>query len=319
MPRLAVIDIGTNSVKLLVGDVSGDGVDPVLERSRQTRLGRAFYRTHQLTPDAVALTTETAAAFALEARASGAERIRVIATSAAREARNPETLITAIQAATGLDLDIISGGQEALWAYQGVRTDPRLHGLPLLIVDVGGGSSEIIAGDGPDPLFDKSLAVGCVRLLEQAQPSDPPRPEEWTACRSHINTLLDREIVPDLEPILDGRLRTDWILIGTSGTATVLGMMTLGLTRFDRFALDGLEIPGLRVGEWCDVLWRQPIAERRRIPGLPPERADVILTGLAIYRSVLERFSFPTLRLSMRSLRYAALCGVPALGTSQGG
>jgi len=319
MPRLAVVDIGTNSVKLLVGDISRDGVDPVLERSRQTRLGRAFYRSHRLTAEAVALTVETVAAFAREAVEAGAERLRVIATSAARDARNPDLLVSAVRAATGLGLEIISGEQEALWAYHGVRTDPRLHGRPLVIADVGGGSSEIIAGDGPDPHFHESLALGCVRLLEQANPSDPPQPGEWAACRARIEMLLDHEITPRLAPLLQHHANDHWTLIGTSGTATVLGMMTLGLTRFDRAGLDGLEIEARRIGDLCDTLWRQTLAERRRIPGLPPERADVILTGLAIYRTTLEHFAFPSLRISLRSLRYAALSEFPSLRTTPDG
>ena len=144
--RRAVIDIGTNSVKLLVADVAGNDVRPLHEDSKQTRLGRGFYESSRLQPEAVQQTAEAVAEFAEEARGQQAKSIRVIATSAARDAKNPGDLMVAVDKASGLKIEIISGEQEADWAFQGVTTDPQLAKQHLLLLDVGGGSTEFILG-----------------------------------------------------------------------------------------------------------------------------------------------------------------------------
>src|SRR5438067_2450389 len=136
--RRAVIDVGTNSVKLLVAEVSGRRVEPLIERSEQSRLGRGFYQNRRLQPAAIRDTALAVAGFAAEAAESGAVATRVIATSAARDAVNQQELIAAIQTASGLPVEIISGEQEADWAFRGVISDTVFAGHPLLIVDVGG-------------------------------------------------------------------------------------------------------------------------------------------------------------------------------------
>ena len=145
-PRRAVIDIGTNSVKLLVAEVAGATVTPLLEQSEQTRLGRGFYETHRLQPEAIRQTAQAVAEFAGRAGKFSPVSTRVIATSAARDALNAAELIAAIKASAGLPVEIISGEQEADWAFLGVTSDPALAGQPLLILDVGGGSTEFILG-----------------------------------------------------------------------------------------------------------------------------------------------------------------------------
>jgi len=200
--RRAVIDVGTNSIKLLVADVAGRDVQPVHEESRQTRLGRGFYETHRLQMEAIAYSANAVADFARTARQHGARSIRVIATSAARDAVNPGDLISAIEAAAGLKIEIISGGQEAGLAFQGVTTDPELAQAPLLLLDVGGGSTQFILGRGERTYFAHSFQFGSVRLLEKFPHSDPPTRGEFTACRDWIGKLLRDEVRPGLEPAL---------------------------------------------------------------------------------------------------------------------
>ncbi|MEI9960350.1 MAG: hypothetical protein WDM76_04225 [Limisphaerales bacterium] len=171
--RRAVIDVGTNSVKLLVADVSGREVHPVIEESRQTRLGKGFYETHQLQPEPIARTAEAVAEFAKVAHEKNAASVRVIATSAARDAVNPRDLTNAIERASGLKTDIISGAREAEWAFQGVATDAELSSQPLLLLDVGGGSTEFILGLGQKKHFAHSFPLGTVRLMEKFPHSDP--------------------------------------------------------------------------------------------------------------------------------------------------
>ena len=146
--RRAVIDVGTNSVKLLVADIDDYQVEPVWEGSKQTRLGRGFYETQRLQEPAISQTASAVAEFAAAARERQAASIRVIATSAARDARNADELTTAIERATRLKMEILSGEQEADLVFQGVTTDPRFATEPLLLLDVGGGSTEFILGQG---------------------------------------------------------------------------------------------------------------------------------------------------------------------------
>jgi exopolyphosphatase / guanosine-5'-triphosphate,3'-diphosphate pyrophosphatase len=144
--RRAVIDVGTNSVKLLVADVDGREIRPVSEQSQQTRLGHAFYQTHRLQAEAIAVTVRAVAEFAATAREAHASSIRVIATSAAREAVNRRELTAAIEQASGLKVEVISGEQEAALGFQGVASDPQFAQGPVLLMDVGGGSAQFMFG-----------------------------------------------------------------------------------------------------------------------------------------------------------------------------
>jgi len=310
MVRRAVIDIGTNSVKLLVADVDGALVVPVFEESEQTRLGKGFYESHHLQPAAIADTAAAVAQFAGIARVRNSASLRVIATSAARDAQNQAEFLEAIRRASGLDVEIISGQQEADLVYQGVRSDPKLAGRRLLILDVGGGSSEFMIGQGELPEFSHSFALGSVRLLEMIHPSDPPAPSELERCRGYLRKFFTEQIrQPLATPLADGRDRTT--LVGTGGSATILARMEYALDKYSRHEIEGARIPLVSIHGWMQKLWSMPLAERKRITGLPKKRADVILTGMAIYEAVLEEFGFAELRASTRGLRFAAVMQAP--------
>ena len=197
--RRAVIDVGTNSIKLLIADVSGHDVRPVHEESRQTRLGKGFYDTHRLQPEAIARTAEAVWEFAQIARERNAGSIRIIATSAARDAQNPGDLTSTIERVSGLKVIIISGEQEAEWAFQGVTTDAELAKPPLLLLDVGGGSAQFILGQGEHKHFVRSFPVGAVRLLEKFPHGDPPKRAEFVACRDWIRDFLKKEVIQYIE------------------------------------------------------------------------------------------------------------------------
>src|SRR5271169_6245091 len=194
--RRAVIDVGTNSIKLLVADVDGRDVKPVWEESSQTRLGRGFYQTRRLQPEPIARTAEAVWEFAEIAREKNAASIRVIATSAARDAVNPTDLTTSIERASGLKTEIISGAREAEWAFQGVATDLELAKTPLLLLDVGGGSTEFILGHGAKKSFAHSFPLGTVRLMEKFPFSDPPTKAEFNCCRDWVKNFLHHEVRP---------------------------------------------------------------------------------------------------------------------------
>lgn len=310
--RRAVIDVGTNSVKLLVADVRGQEVLPVWEGSKQTRLGKSFYETHRLQTDPILKTAEAVAHFAARARDLQALSVRVIATSAARDATNAAELTESILRASGLETAIISGEQEADWAFAGVTTDSELRQRPLLLLDVGGGSTEFILGHGKEHHMRESFPLGTVRLLERLPHSDPPTENQLSSYRHWLRDFLDVQVRPKLELVLareKSRLTPseEIRLVGTGGTATVLASMEAELTTFDRERLEATRLTRDRVQWHVERLWALPLSERKTIIGLPPNRADVILAGTAIYEAVMERFDFDALRITTRGLRFAAV------------
>jgi len=306
--RRAVIDVGTNSIKLLVADVRGRDVQPVHEESRQTRLGKGFYETHRLQPERMACTAEAVWEFAEVARERNSGSIRVIATSAARDAVNQHDLASAIERASGLKMEIISGGQEAEWAFRGVTTDAALAKTPLLLLDVGGGSTEFILGRGDEIHFAQSFPLGTVRLMEKIPHSDPPTRDEFLRSRDWIKDFLQNEIQPKLEPALRREKRPGEIqLVGTGGTATILARLETKAERFDREQIEKAVLSFDRLIAHRKVLWKLPLTKRKELPGLPKLRADIILTGVLIYEAVMESFGFRELRVSTRGLRFAAV------------
>jgi exopolyphosphatase/guanosine-5'-triphosphate,3'-diphosphate pyrophosphatase len=304
--RRAVIDVGTNSVKLLVADVVGGVVMPVSEVSRQTRLGAGFYVTRRLLRPAIALTAEAVAEFSASAAKLGASPARVIATSAARDAVNVGELSDAIHRGCGLEMEILSGDKEADWVFRGVTTNPALAHSPVLVLDVGGGSTEIIVGDHAVPQFRSSYSLGTVRLLEQLRPDDPPGLRALMVCRVWLRDFLKTEVVPLLKAALNAAQRPVR-LVGTGGTATILARLQAKLSDFDRDKIEAtlLTLEGVR--DLVESHWQMTLAEREHIVGLPPSRADVVLTGIAIYEAIMEQFGFKDLAVSTRGLRYWAL------------
>jgi len=304
--RRAVIDVGTNSIKLLVADVSGREVRPVHEESRQTRLGQGFYETRRLQPESIARTAEAVWEFGEIAREKLAASIHVIATSAARDAVNPRDLTNAIERACGLKTEIISGAREAEWVYLGAATDAELARRPLLLLDVGGGSTEFIVGHGSQVRFARSFPLGTVRLMERFPHGDPPKKAEFEAGRDWVRNFLQQEVRPQLEPALqEGSAEIH--LVGTGGTTSILARIEKRLGAFDRAKIESTVLTFEQVAAHRKTLWRLPLARRKEIIGLPRQRADVILTGVLIYEVVMEEFGFEALRVSTRGLRFAAV------------
>ena len=304
--RRAVIDVGTNSIKLLVADVRGQTVLPVHEESRQTRLGKGFYETHQLQPESIARTAEAVWEFGEIAREKNAASVRVVATSAARDAVNAHQLTSAIERACGLKTEIISGTREADWAFQGVTADTELAQHPLLLLDVGGGSTEFILGHGSKKYFAHSFPLGTVRLMEKFPHADPPTRSEFNTCHDWVKTFLRREVRPLLEPMLKNETGQVY-LVGTGGTTSILARLEKKLDRFDREKIERTILTFECVQAQRKNLWRLPLTERKEIPGLPKMRADVILPGVLIFEAVMTEFGFKQLRVSTRGLRFAAV------------
>jgi exopolyphosphatase/guanosine-5'-triphosphate,3'-diphosphate pyrophosphatase len=251
------------------------------------------------------------ARFAEVAREHNADSIRVIATSAARDANNSDELLAAIKEASGLKVEIISGEQEADWAFQGVTTDPELARRHLLLLDVGGGSTEFILGQGEQKHFRQSFPLGTVRLLEKFPVNDPPSVQEFAACRQWLKQFLNEQVKPQLEPAMtrETKLRPAGKveLVGVGGTMSILARMEACMNDYDRERIEATRLLLVRVRWHRERLWSLPLEERKKIIGLPPNRADVILPGVAIYEAVMEEFAFAELRVSTRGLRFAAV------------
>lgn len=299
--RRAIIDVGSNSVKLLIADVVDGVVMPLIHKGEQTRLGQGVFETGQLAPEAIEATARVVAGFAAKAKWHGAASVRVLATSAAREATNGDELVAAISAG-GLELEIIDGQTEAELVLRGVRSLPDLAEGPLAIIDVGGGSTELLVADASALRLQHSLHLGTVRWLEVFPVSDPPSAAERAKLAQSLDDFLDEQVTPKL-----GGLPLPGTLIGAGGTPVFLARIFFGR---DDLAVDEVESLRLSLPEvqsLCDRLWKMSMAKRRALPGLPANRADVILFGAAIYEAVMMRCGFGELRPTLRGVRYGAL------------
>jgi len=303
-----LIDVGTNSVKLLVAEVSPEGaVVPLWETARQTRLGSGLKPGGCLTVDSIRRTAECVAVLAEEARARGAVEVGVVATSAAREAQNRADLVRAVWDCAGLPIQVLSGELEALWMYQGVASDPALAGSPLMIVDAGGGSTEVVLGEGCAVRFHTSLGLGTVRMLEQLDPVDPSSLADWQWASDHVRRTLADKLEAGLGPRLAALGSRAWRMVGASGTATILARLMTRSGSYDRGCLEGTVLRREDLEALRRELWSLPLAQRRRLAGMPPERADVMLMGVVIYHELAAWCGAESLTVSLRGLRYGAV------------
>jgi exopolyphosphatase/guanosine-5'-triphosphate,3'-diphosphate pyrophosphatase len=314
--RRAVIDVGTNSVKLLVADLLGRTVRPVLRLSRQTRLGQGAFRRKRLQPEAIARTAAAVADLAAQAAALQPVRIRVLATGVAREARNGGRLVQAIGRAAGLSVEIASGDQEARLVFQGVTSDRTFASWPLLIVDVGGGSTEWIVGEGGFLYFTASTSLGTARLLEVNPISDPPTRADLALCRDRVADVLHWDVRPKLQPVLRSFCRRELRLAGVGGALKSLAR--LGASPASRDGGEPIRLELKQVRERVAWLWSLSSRERRQLDGLGPEKADVILSGALIYEAVMTEFGFSELYASERGLRDGVLLAGSDLAPARG-
>ncbi|MEC8928369.1 MAG: Ppx/GppA family phosphatase [Verrucomicrobiota bacterium] len=300
--RRAVIDVGSNSVKLLVADVTDDAIIPLIHKGEQTRLGRGLVKTSFLEVQAIVDTVRVVERFAAQAKQEGAASVRVLATSAAREASNGKELTAAVKA-VGLDLEIIDGITEASLVLQGVRTKPGLTGKPMTVVDVGGGSTEIIVAAEESWRLRQSFPLGTVRWLETHPVSKTPTVEERAKVIDAVNAFFDSQILPCLKVV------EPWprLLVGAGGTPVFLARMLEARDDLTSHEIEARSISLPELESLGQRLWEMSLAKRQDLPGLPAHRADVILFGIAIYEAMMRRCGFDALRPTLRGVRYGAL------------
>jgi exopolyphosphatase / guanosine-5'-triphosphate,3'-diphosphate pyrophosphatase len=296
--RLATVDIGTNSVLLLVGEIRPDGQLVALEeRCTITRLGQGVDGAGALDGEAITRTLEALCAFADEMDALGVDRRAAVGTSALRDATNAEVFLEPAGRALGCQVEVIGGEREAALVLVGVRGG--LGALPsrVTLFDVGGGSTELIRCAGAEVEELVSLDLGAVRLTERHLRADPPAPDELAAVEQATAGALQA-----LPPRWGGDA-----VVGIAGTVTTLATVKQRLDDYDTERVNGSTLSATEVQDMAQRFAAQPLAERRSIVGLDPARADVILAGTLIVSALLARLGAEALTVCDRGVRWGLL------------
>jgi exopolyphosphatase/guanosine-5'-triphosphate,3'-diphosphate pyrophosphatase len=298
--RVAAIDAGSNTTRLLIAEVEEGGLTHVERRLTFTRLGEGVDATGRLNPRGIKATVAAIAEFVDRSRELGAERIRIAGTSAVRDAANGEELLAAVKAATGLDFEVLPGEAEAALSFAGATQD--LPAGRYVVCDIGGGSTELAEGRKGRTVHEKaiiegaiSLKIGVVRLTERHLAHDPPTTEELAALEVDIDRSLQaaEEALPDAASAR---------FVGVAGTVTSLAAIRLGLEHYDPALVHGAELTREDVVGLYRRLAGMSLPEREALPALPPGRSDVIVAGCAILTRAMARWSFPAVRVSDKDI-----------------
>lgn len=301
--RVAAIDCGTNSIRLLVADLPDPAAGPdaplvdVVRRMEIVRLGQGVDRTGRLAPEAIERTRKALAGYAAEIKELGATRVRMCATSASRDASNADEFRAMVIDTLGVAPEVVTGDEEARLSFTGaVRGLPRDAGSPYLVVDIGGGSTEFVVGrratpgaevDGaPAGLAEVDAAIsvdiGCVRMTERHFAGDPPTPAEIDAAEKDIAAAVDRALAA-----VPGREAKT--LVGLAGSVTTVAAIVLGLSSYQSERIHHARIAYEDVARVTAELLAKSAAERLAIPVMHPGRADVIGAGALVLRIIMER------------------------------
>ena len=301
--RLAAVDVGTNSTRLLVADVAGGAI--VATHAREmviTRLGRGVDRAGRFDPDALARTLAVLAEYAETCRRLQVTRRRVVATSATRDAADRRAFLDGVRDLLGVDAEVLTGEAEAALTYRGATAD--LSGEePTLVVDIGGGSTELILGDGASARAMVSLDIGCVRLFERHLRSDPPAAAEVVALRADVAAHLDG-VAAVVDPAAADRV------VGVAGTVTTVTALALGLGSYDPRRIHRSTIAAADVAATADKLAAVTVAERAAMPVMARGREDVIAAGALLLDELVQRFQIREVIASEADILDGALLGL---------
>jgi exopolyphosphatase/guanosine-5'-triphosphate,3'-diphosphate pyrophosphatase len=287
--RVAAVDCGTNSIRLLVADLDGAEKKDVHREMRVVRLGEGVDRTGVLAPAALARTREAALDYAATCRDLGAERTRFVATSATRDAANRGDFVALVQDAFGLEPEVVSGDEEAalsfLGATRGLVAEP-----PFLVVDIGGGSTELVLGTDRVQTA-ASVDVGCVRLTERHLRSDPPTAEQVAAARADVEAALAR--AAPVVPVAEARTT-----VGLAGSVTTVAARARGRPSYQPDRIHLSRVSARDVREVTERLLAMTRAERAALPVMHPGRVDVIGGGALVLLALVERFGLEEVLVS---------------------
>lgn len=295
--RVAAIDIGTNSTRLLIAET--DGVSVTREITRQatiTRLGQGVSDTRTLQKDRVSNTLSVIRDYYKKAQNAKVDRVVAVATSAMREAQNADIFLEEAQKFLNFMPSIISGDKEASLGYAGALSDPRIRemGSAFLVIDIGGGSTEIVFGDNTGASTLKSFPLGSVRLFEAFFESDPPPSRDIGTLQLHVRRVL--------ESVLDASFGNQVIPIAVGGTACTLAAVTLALETYDAEKVHLCQLTDDKVLELLDKFASLPLTQREKIAGIEPGRADVIIAGTALLSEIMDYFGLGHVTISERDL-----------------
>jgi exopolyphosphatase/guanosine-5'-triphosphate,3'-diphosphate pyrophosphatase len=293
MPRVAAIDCGTNSIRLLVAELTArhDGTFDLRDLHREmrvVRLGQGVDATGELAPEAIERTRVALVDYAVAARRNGVEKVRMVATSATRDARNRDAFFAMTREVLGTEAEVISGDEEARLSFTGAvgEQDPD-HG-PFVVVDVGGGSTELVLGNwngqSAEVIAAKSVDIGCVRITERALKSDPPTPEEIAAADE-----LAAKILNEAFDVVDVSQAKTWI--GVAGTITTLSAVAQELTEYDSSRTHLSRLSHADIDRLTEHLLSVDHATRAANPVIHPGRVDVIGGGSVIVRALAEQLA----------------------------
>ena len=299
--RYAVIDFGTNSIRMLVADFWGEGqVKPVYQDLRITRLGRGVSKNKKILPEAINDTLTVVRDFVLKAHGLGAEQIYAVATSAVRDAENREEFRKRVYEQTGLKLNIISGEKEAELTYLGVQSILE-QAMEVLVVDIGGGSTEFIWKTPSGDIKYVSLDLGAVRMTEDFLVAEQPAEEQFVIMQERIRTLLERGILDLMEDF------SPRVILGVGGTITTLAAIDQRLEVYRPEKVHGYRLSFQKIQEILALLKATPLQQRKMIPGLQPGRADIIVAGTAILSEIMSLMQVNQLIVSEYDLLHGSI------------
>jgi exopolyphosphatase / guanosine-5'-triphosphate,3'-diphosphate pyrophosphatase len=286
MTRVAAVDCGTNSIRLLVADLDVDNavLHDLDRRMEIVRLGQGVDRTGRLAPEALHRTLAALEVYARRIRELDATRVRMVATSATRDAANRNDFVTSVVTTLGVEPEVISGAEEAALSYDGATRELRNGNAaaPYLVVDIGGGSTEFVLGNDDGVIASRSVDIGCVRMTERHFHSDPPTAAQTAAARADIEVAIDAASVE--VPLQHART-----VCAVAGTATTVAGMALGLPAYDAVAIHHARVKAGDVRRISDELLAMTHDERAAVPVMHPGRVDVIASGALVLRAVVER------------------------------
>ncbi len=296
MTRVAAVDLGTNSTRLLVADVEDGRISELERRLTITRLGEGVDARRRLLPVPIARVRNALVEYRRVAEARGAERTLAFATSAVREAENGEAFLGEIEWSYGFVTRLLDGAEEGRWTFRGVASGGALQ-RDTVVLDVGGGSTELVLGSRDAVSFATSVDLGCVRLTERFLHSDPPTAAELAACVAHTRAVLENA-VPSAALAAS--------MIGVAGTVTTLATLHLGLAEEEPELVHGHRLPTDWIERELAHLAATPVATLRERPGLHPDRAPVIVAGVVVVLEALRHFGLCHLEASERDILHGA-------------
>jgi exopolyphosphatase / guanosine-5'-triphosphate,3'-diphosphate pyrophosphatase len=304
--RVAVVDVGSNSTRLLVADVEGGRVSEVERQSRVTRLGRGVDLSGQLSAEAIEAACEAVADYMAICQEAGVATVESIATSAVRDASNGSAFVAELRERFALSARVLDGEEEARLTYLGA-THERPPREPTLVIDIGGGSTELIVGTGAEIAFHASLQAGVVRHSERHIGSDPPTTPELEALAGDVRGLIEAALADSEPPSATAG-------IAVAGTPTSLASVELGLEPYDPKQVHGHTLTLASIQHLLSQLASAPLSKRAQIVGMHPDRAPTIVAGVMILIETMRAFGLERIAVSEHDILYGtAIAAVSAL------